>query len=221
MKPAGAPPKDLGLIDLAPSEMMFWMYLPISEPGVSSYHLPPNLQQFAEIVTAAKEDDPALFAERYVYLTAKTLWVEGGYIGNRPGWHIDGYGTDDVNYIWADRAPTVFLTQQNRWMLSEDCEQSLREMDKIGRYAEAFDHVGLRTYPDKHLLRLDNTVLHRSPTGFEAGMRTFVKVSLSHDRYNLKGNSVNHLLPGTHWPLVDRQEVRNHPAFKNSDFIKD
>lgn len=115
----------------------------------------------------------------------------------------------------------MFLIQQNRWMLSEDCDESLRQMAKIGRYAEAFDHVGLRTYPDKHLLRLDNTVLHRSPTGFEAGMRTFVKVSLSRDRYNLKGNSVNHLLPETHWPLVDRQEVRNHPAFKNSDFIKD
>jgi hypothetical protein len=220
MSPAGDPPKDLGLIDLSPSEMMFWMYLPISEPGMSSYHMPTNLHQFAEIVSAVKADDPEVFTDRYVYLTAKTLWVEGGYIGNRPGWHIDGYGTDDLNYIWCDRAPTEFLTQQNRWMLPDDCDESLRMMEKIARFAQAYNHVGLRTYPDKHLLRLDNTVIHRSPVGFDAGMRTFVKVSLSHDRYNLKGNSVNHLLPGTRWPLVDRQEVRNHPAFKNSDFFK-
>ena len=28
----GALPKDLGLIDLSPVEMMFWMYCPISTP---------------------------------------------------------------------------------------------------------------------------------------------------------------------------------------------
>jgi hypothetical protein len=221
VKPTGAPPKDLGLIDLSPSEMMFWMYLPISVPGSIAHYIPDNLRHFMPIVSEVRWDDPERFKDSYVYLTAKTLWVEGGYIGNRPGWHIDGYGTDDLNYIWSDRAPTVFLTQQNRWMLSNDCDESLRQMAKIGRYAEAFDHVGLRTYPDKHLMRLDATVLHRSPTSFEAGMRTFVKVSLSRDQYNLKGNSVNHLLPTTHWPLVERQEVRNNPSFKNSDFIKD
>lgn len=221
MRPAGDAPTDLGLIDLSPSEMMFWMYLPISIPNYHNFLLPDNLKQFGEIVLAVKEDCPSSFFMRYVYITVKTVWVEGDYIGNRPGWHIDGYGTDDVNYIWSDRAPTVFLTNRNRWMLSEDCDESLQQMEKIGRYAEAYQHQGLRTYPDKHLLRLDNTVLHRSPTGFEPGMRTFVKVSLSTDQYNLKGNSVNHHLPETHWPLVDRQEVRNHPAFKNSDFIKD
>jgi hypothetical protein len=106
-------------------------------------------------------------------------------------------------------------------MLSDDCDESLRQMEKIGRFAEAYNHAGMRTYPDKHLLRLDNKVIHRSPVGFEPGMRTFVKVSLSHDRYNLKGNSINHLLPQTHWPLVDRQEVRNHPATREADFSKD
>lgn len=221
MKPAGSPPKDLGLVALTPTEMMFWMYLPVSEPGNMLALVPHNLRQFDPILAAVRADNPERWLDSYVYLTAKTLWVEGGYIGNRPGWHIDGYGTDDLNYIWSDRAPTVFLIQQNRWMLSEDCDESLKQMAKIGRYAEAYRHVGLRTYPDKHLLRLDNTVIHRSPVGFEAGMRTFVKVSLSYDQYNLKGNSVNHRLPETHWPLVDRQEVRNHPAFKNSDYIKD
>lgn len=212
MSIAGNRPKDLGLIDISPSEMLFWMYLPISVPGSSTYRLPENLYQFGEIVSAVKEAEPTAFHERYVYLTAKTLWVVGEYIGNRPGWHIDGYGTDDLNFIWADRAPTQFLFQQSHWILSDDCDESLRQMEKIGRYAEAFGHVGLQTFPDKHLLRLDNTVMHRSPVGFEPGMRSFAKVSLSHAQYNLKGNSVNPLLPETKWPLVDRQETRNHPA---------
>lgn len=223
MNPAGFPPKDLGLIDLSPSEMMFWMYLPISEPGMSSYHMPTNLHQFAEIVSAVKAADPEAFTDRYVYLTAKTLWVEGGYIGNRPGWHIDGYGTDDVNYIWSNRAPTEFLELEEPVGLSEDCNESMRQMARLAHSQWALGALDFAypTYPDKHLLRLDNTVIHRSPTDFTPGLRTFVKVSLSRDRYNLKGNSVNHLLPDTHWPLVDRQEVRNHPAFKNSDYIKD
>jgi hypothetical protein len=63
MKPAGNPPKDLGLIDLSPNEMMFWMYLPISVPGSSAYHLPENLRGFAEIVSAAKADDPEAFQD--------------------------------------------------------------------------------------------------------------------------------------------------------------
>lgn len=223
MSLAGGPPKDLGLIELAPSEMMFWMYLPISVPGQSAYHLPENLRGFAEIVSAAKADDPEAFRDRYVYLTAKTLWVEGSYIGNRPGWHIDGYGTDDVNYIWCDRAPTEFLDLEEPVLLSEDCDESLRQMAKLAYKQRALGALEFAypTYPDKHLLRLDNTVIHRSPTDFTPGLRTFVKVSVSLDQYNLKGNSVNHLLPETHWPLVDRQEVRNHPAFKNADFFKE
>lgn len=216
MSLAGNLPVDLGRVDLAPSEMMFWMYLPISVPSDHNYRLPANLRQFAEIVTAVKESDPSGFFLRHAYLTAKTLWVEGGYIGNRPGWHIDGYGTNDVNYIWSDRAPTNFLDMPGGIDLSDDCDVSMQEMHTYALRPAMYGGA-IVTYPDKHLLRLDNTVVHRSPKEFSPGFRTFVKVSLSHDQYNLKGNSVNHLLPETHWPLVDRQAVRNHPATKESD----
>jgi hypothetical protein len=67
------------------------------------------------------------------------------------------------------------------------------------------------TYPDKHLLRLDQSVIHRSPIKFAPGMRTFIKVSISKDRYDLIGNSINHKLD--FGPLVaERQPERNHPA---------
>lgn len=218
MSVAGYLPEDLGLIDLSPTEMMFWMYLPISLPGSRTYHLPDNLRQFAEIVSAVKEHEPERFMASYAYITAKTLWVGGAYIGNRPGWHIDGYGTEDVNYIWADRAPTEFIgTGGPCWNLSDDCDESLAEMERIARSALCLYDIPIRTYPDKHLLRLDNTIIHRSPVEFAPGMRSFVKVSLSTDEYNLLGNSRNHLLPDTHWPLVDRQIIRNHPATRNAD----
>jgi hypothetical protein len=179
----GALPEGLGLIDISPVEMMCWLYCPIATP-TEGMQIPANLRQFAPIVLASCAREGIRYFDRYVYLTAKTLWVSGDYIGNRPGWHSDGFGTDDVNYVWYDRAPTEFI--------------------------EASMAVP-RTYPDKHLLRLTPAVIHRSPVGFAAGMRTFVKVSISSERYNLEGNSVNHLLE-ERWPLLPRFPERNHPA---------
>lgn len=217
MSNAGNLPIDLGKIDIDPKEMMFSMYLPISVPGSADYTLIPNLNVFIPLIETTRNDCRQIFTDSYVYLTAKTLWVEGDYIGNRPGWHIDGYGTDDLNYIWADHAPTEFLEVHPVINLSDDCDKSLGQMEAL---AKCSNENAFHTYPDKHLLRLDNTVIHRSPIGFKSGMRTFVKISISPERYNLEGNAVNHLLPETHWALVPRQIVRNHPFYKNSDFIK-
>jgi hypothetical protein len=203
----GKLPDDLGEIDISPTEMCFWMYTPISLPGQARYVLPDNLKQFAPIVSHAKWARVGQFEDAYVYLTAKTLWVEGSYIGNRPGWHSDGFGTDDINYIWCDRAPTEFVKTETP--LSDDCDLSMRQMAAIGKAHEIAGRIF--TYPDKHLLRLDQRVIHRSPAAFPAGMRTFVKVSLSADRYDLIGNSRNHSLPGSDWPLVPRRLERNHP----------
>lgn len=208
MVAVGDRPVDLGLVEIADGEMLFAMYLPISVVDDHAYHLPEHLKRFAPVVSAAKEYDRKAFHENFVYLTAKTLWVEGGYIGNRPGWHIDGFGTNDVNYIWADRAPTEFLI--GAFHVSEDCDRSMEQMEGYAKYGHMLGLI--HEYPDRHLLRLTPTVIHRSPAEFEPGYRTFVKVSLSYDQYNLKGNAVNHLLPETHWPLVDRQLQRNHPT---------
>lgn len=204
----GKLPDDLGLIELKPREMMFWMYCPISLPGMPAYVLPDNLKPFAEIVSAVKADDPYLFRDRYAYLTAKTLWVSGEYIGNRPGWHSDGFGTDDLNFIWSDRAPTEFI--EAFVQLSQDCDTSMEQMEALGNNEAEWGN--LITYPDRHLLKLDERVIHRSPVSFYAGMRTFVKVSLSKERYDLMGNSLNHSLPESYWPMVERREQRNHPA---------
>lgn len=197
-------PEDLGLIDLSPVEMMAWLYCPISVASGWSIVLPPNLEQFRPIIEAVWKRDNLRCKGQYVYLTAKTLWVEGSNIGNRPGWHSDGFGTDDVNYIWYDRSPTEFL--EDAFTLPADCADAMERMDARARVAGV-----LRTFPDKHLLRLTPSCIHRSPVKFEPGMRTFVKVSISPNRYDLEGNSINHGL-AERWPLVPRQMVRNHPS---------
>lgn len=202
-------PEDLGLIDLNPVEMLFWMYCPISTPGLG-YFVPDNLIPFWPIVAAVHEREPARCKAEYVYLTAKTLYVDGDYIGNRPGWHSDGFGTGDLNFVWYDRAPTEFVDCAHGFELPDDCADAMAAMTERAR------NRPIVTYPDKHLLRLTPSVIHRSPVDFAPGMRTFLKVSISPDRYNLEGNSINHKLAET-WPLVPREVVRNHPV--RADYV--
>jgi hypothetical protein len=197
----GALPEDLGLIDLSPVEMMFWLYCPISSPGELE-DVPANLQQFAPILDAVFNYDPQLYDDSYVYLTAKTLYVSGDS-ANRPGWHADGFGTDDVNYIWYDRAPTQFM--EGSFPLPTDCADAMAYM------AFAAENQPIITYPNKHLLRLTPAVIHRVQPNVAPGVRTFVKVSLSKDRYNLEGNSVNHRMR-QRWPMLPRDAERNHPT---------
>lgn len=133
----------------------------------------------------------------------QTLWVSGENIGNRPGWHSDGFRTNDVNYIWYDRGPTQFYADS--FDLSDDCLDAMTVMEERAHGPELVE------YPDKHLLRLTPSCIHRCPVSLTPGMRTFVKISVSKDRYNLEGNSINHGL-NERWPLISRGVERNHPA---------
>lgn len=202
----GTMPVDLGFIGLEPKEMMFWMYCPVKLPGRVAIVLPDNLNQFSPLMRRVFNDCADRWHESYVYLTAKTLWVTPDSPGNRPGWHSDGFLTDDLNYIWSDRAPTVFFHDGGLHAFSADHEASLPEMEALCRT----DAFVLYAYPDKHLLRLDETVLHRTPEAFAPGMRTFVKISVSRHRYALEGNSINHLL-APDWDYQPRKAERNCP----------
>jgi hypothetical protein len=197
----GALPEDLGEFPLSPTEMMLWLYCPIKIP-YGPVTLPDNLRQFASIVMGAYLDTDR-FTESYVYLTAKTFWSAPGCVGNRPGWHTDGFGTDDLNYIWYDRAPTEFI--EDTFELPDDCE------DAIAFMSARAETLPIQTFPCKHLLRLDARNVHRPPVKFAPGMRSFVKVSVSKDRYNLEGNSLNHKLD-EQWDFVPRLPERNHPS---------
>lgn len=75
--------------------------------------------------------------------------------------------------------------------------------------------------PVGHLLRLDPYVIHDTPLiKWPGGMRSFFKISVSSHRYNLRGNSHNHLLDYD-WPMYDRETVRNQPQGGNRDYFEE
>lgn len=202
----GSPPVDMGIAPLSPSEMMFWLYCPIKMPGTRVFTIPDNLQQFSPLVMMSRDDCEDRIYDSYVYLTAKTLWATPENPGNRPGWHSDGFLTDDLNYIWSDANPTVFWEPDLRFRFPADHGASLPQMDAL---AEP-DIANHRRYPSKHLLKLDQSAIHKVDTNIQPGLRTFVKVSVSRHRYALRGNSINHELAAD-WTYQERKAERNCP----------
>jgi hypothetical protein len=196
----GNEPRVIGRFTIAPPEMMFVQYMPIAMPG-SDFRIPENLTCFKPIIAAISWAD--VCHDDYIYMSAKHLYVDRDRCFNRPGWHLDGFGTDDLNYIWTNRAPTEFCIQS--FDISDDCDESIAQMNAQAR------PENIRTYGDNMLVRLDNTVVHQPPATIEPGFRTFLKISISRDRYNLAGNARNYLFDYD-WPMVPRSEKRNHPA---------
>lgn len=215
---AGSAPEVLGTFELKCPEFMYVQYLPIlmpeSEQPILGLAIPKNLEWCLPLISAVIKDFgpfEIFWGSYYIYLTVKHMHVEAGTYSNRPGWHIDGFGTDDVNYIWYDSNPTEFCISEMH--LSEDHEQSIREM-------EANAALGSRTsYPVDTLLKLDNRCVHRCDVAQVSGVRTFVKISVSKHRYNLKGNAHNYLFD-YEWEMYEREKQRNHPIKEGicSDF---
>ena len=193
----GAPPLDLGHYEVGTDEMMLYQYLPIKMAHCPCIRVPLNLDWVVPLLDGIQYE-----LDDYVYLTAKRMYATKHYKGNRAGWHSDGFLTDDVSYIWYDSHPTEFAIQQ--FEITPDCDVSLKEFE------EQVDIDKIVTYPNKHLLALDQSVIHRVSESDEEGMRTFVKINVSKDKYNLKGNSHNYLFD-YNWEMLDRQVERNHP----------
>jgi hypothetical protein len=189
---------------LIPSmELMFVQYMPIKFP-YSSIKLPDNLKCLSPLISAIKGPfGNAIPDDHFIYITAKHLFVTPGNPGNRPGWHTDGFGSDDINYIWYDKLPTEFCVQ--KFDVSEDHGQSMIDMEVQA------NSENIRTYEPNTVLRLDKNVVHRSPIIVEGTYRKFVKISISKDLYNLKGNAHNYLFDYS-WPMIQRNEMRNHPT---------
>jgi hypothetical protein len=202
----GMRPVDLGLVDINPTEMMFWQYLPVKAPRRPIVYPCKNLEVFAPLVDMAIEKAGKTYdvGSHYVYLTAKRLFVTPENCGNRPGWHSDGFLTNDLNFIWSDSNPTLFWVPDEQVFFTQDHVKSLTEME------EHAEKGPFRTYPNKHLLMLDESVIHRVNDIEEPGMRTFVKISISRHEYRLEGNSINHVLK-LNWDYVPRQVERNAP----------
>lgn len=209
MQQYGTLPHPVGTVDVPTDEMMYWLYCPVKLPGAKVPTLPGNLKQYAPLLEVIKHDSNRynMWTPNYAYLTVKTMWAAPD-TANRPGWHTDGFMTDDLNYIWYDCVPTEFFCDNRLHSLTQDHNESLKEMAEICNWKPASFYV---RYPNKTLLRLDDRVMHRVETDFKPQKRTFIKVSLSKHVYALQGNSVNHEL-GLDWEYQHRKVERNCPV---------
>lgn len=209
----GAAPYDMGAVDVPLTEMCFYLYLPIKMPDHAAIFEGVIPERLRALLPLLKMLPPEELVGRYVYLTCKRTHVEPGAMSNRPGWHCDGFMTDDINYLWFDRAPTEFAVQD--FALTMDDRVSMEEM--------AFQAEKKHTVagPCGHLIRIDDRVVHRVSESHQySGLRTFIKVSISRHRYNLEGNSHNYLIDYD-WKMYSRAELRNMESDNNGDFIEE
>lgn len=193
----GIAPDDMGKVDINLTEIMFYLYLPIQMRGFDAFIVPRRLRPLFPLLHKIPSMERS---DKYVYLTCKRTHVSSGSMANRPGWHCDGFGTDDINYIWYDSAPTEFCLQN--FDLPEDDAASLVAMNDQAR------PENIHTYPNKHLLKLDERSVHRVSEVPYDGMRTFIKITLSRHSFDLEGNSHNYLLDYD-WEMRPPSKTRN------------
>lgn len=215
-------PVDLGEFNIHSPEVMYYLYLPIKEPGEHECKLPDERLEFIRpLISRLWMDDSARYERDFLYATIKKMFVGGGVTANRPGWHCDGFLSDDLNYVWYDCVPTVFI--EGQFSITPDHTESLREFEQQCEQSSSIwdkHPTKLVVYPNKHLLKLDDRVIHKVETNVpEQVMRTFVKLTLSKERFNLKDNSRNPLLPYS-GELYDRSVVRNNPHQAQRDYYK-
>jgi hypothetical protein len=195
----GKPPEVVGQVDIGDLEYCFIQYMPIYFPN-REVRVPTRLEPTLPLVNKCLQHlDINQWEDKYVYLTVKYVWGSG----NREGWHTDGWGTDDINFIWYDKHPTQFAVGE--FLLTNDHTVSMREME------EKIDENSLViSYPSGSILMLDDRVIHRVNPEPLNEFRKFVKVSVSSHKYNLKGNAKNEEFCYT-WEMRERNIERNCP----------
>ena len=209
----GKPATVIGNFPILVDEMMLYQYMPIKIAGRpwAYSNLESRLLWALPLIEACIEDyQPD--DDDYIYLTAKHVFVSPGNPGNRPGYHCDGFMSNDMNYIWVDKHPTVICVQ-DYGNIPQDHNVSMECFEVLSKPENEMTH------DEFDLIRVDPFVVHRCPYINGQGMRTFVKVSFSKNKYNLVGNTHNYSLPYK-WKMYERQTVRNDPAYGEVDFYK-
>lgn len=198
----GQLPVYLGTITFSLPEVMYYLYLPIKMKDYREIRMPENLQ-----VCRGMVDKCLAYAEErdydYVYISARKGYATPDNPLNRPGWHCDGFGTDDLNFVWWDGPSTRFAHQQFEGIVS-DHNRSLKQFD------EQVDPKRVVTFPEHGIYAIDPSVVHATPVIEPPGcMRQYVKVSMSDHQYNLENNSHNYLF-NYQWPMYSRTSDRNN-----------
>lgn len=214
-------PVSVGYFDINLTEVMYYLYLPvvmIDPPSQIGIRLPPNVECCRPLIEHAIVSASSSFpggagkTYKYAYLSARKGWATPDNPLNRPGWHCDGFGTDDINYVWWNGPGTRF-TLHDFTGISSDHRLSMLQFD-----TQATGHPhSIYSPPPGHLYALTPRVVHATPIIGEPGcMRQYIKVSLSNERYNLENNSHNYLFDYD-WPLHSRDQVRNDPHKAQAD----
>jgi hypothetical protein len=206
----GAPPIPIRHFPLECPEVMHYMYLPIKMAGGWDLRLPENLAWLRPLVDSVCNSG-LVQTEHYLYVTARRGYATPDNPINRPGWHTDGFGTDDMNWIWTNKYGTRFACHDFHG-ISPDHEESMRQFEEQA----VVTFVGIPYY----FYMVNPHVVHTTPEiPPPGGDRTFVKISRSLSKYNLAGNSHNYLFD-YHWKMWERGEVRNDPATFFSDYVE-
>lgn len=203
----GQLPAVLKSLSLHSDEMFFYQYLPIKLQKQYAPIVEDRLKFIEPLIGLVCCDFIGEFGlnaytDSFVYVTAKRLFQKEECPFNRPGYHSDGFMTNDINYIWYDSNPTIFNNSDFR--ISKHDHNSLIEMEEQALSSHEV------TYPVGTVLRLNEFCIHKVSDNIIPGIRTFIKISFSPDKYDLKGNSVNHLL-AYEWEMKDRKIERNIP----------
>jgi hypothetical protein len=194
-------------------EVMYYLYLPVRMPGGGhDIRLPPNVECCRPMIEAAINLHLPMRQSSIVYLSARKGWASPDNPLNRPGWHCDGFGTADMNYIWWTGPGTRFTRQKFR-DISEDHIESLKQFDRMIYAGDIY------TPDEKWLYGLSPRCVHSTPEVKPPGcMRQFVKISLSMERYNLENNSHNYLFDYD-WPMHSRDVIRNDTHKAQLDYV--
>lgn len=204
----GSPPLFIKEIIFKIPEHMNYLYLPIKIPPMNNRRviLPLPLYWMKKFLCETHPNDWEYY--RYVYVTAKRGIATPGNPLNRPGWHTDGFGTDDINYVWCDYLPTRYSAGPFDGISANHIE-SMNQFDKQAR--------NIHVLPDFSFARLTPFVVHAAPNVRQPTERCFIKISFSNNIYNLEGNSHNYDLH-YNWKMYPRDEIRNDPAQYGRDY---
>jgi len=203
----GQLPKVVDYIEIQSKEMLFYQDMLIKPIGITECAIEKRLMIYHEIIASAIDDFIDKFGiseyiNHHVYISAKNLFQSKGCSYNRMGWHCDGFMSNDVTYIWSDKFPTIFNFSEFR--LTQDHEKSMIEMQ------EQADEKNNMMYDNYTLVRINQFNVHKVADVTENGMRAFVKVSFSKDKYDLIGNAINYDLD-YNWDFKPRNITRNIP----------
>lgn len=210
----GKLPIYMGQFEFDLPEVMYYLYLPVVMQRESSdwIGLPENVECCRDLIRAATLHAAGTRGHpyNYTYLSARKGIATPGNPLNRPGWHCDGFGTDDLNYVWWVGPGTRFAAQCFYGIVS-DHNRSMEQFD------EQVKLDSVVSYAERGLYQIAPDVVHSTPEIKETCWRQYVKISFSDHKYNLENNSHNYMFDYD-WPMHRRDGVRNNPASAQQDY---